>query len=313
MATKQNNDVLTMLKNLSPTQFENLTFDLVVLAGLRNAQWLTPGADGGRDIEGLWPIQDFSGSTRVEHWYIECKHYSASLDWPTVYKKISYADNNHADFLLIVTSSTLSPACKRELGIWEKKYRTPKIRYWDKTTILAKISIHPYLLEKYQLVSTPIQLDDKFNALIKLMSRTIYAAYGHDIFHNAIRNQELELAGNLQVLLEKKTSEKNSTSRGFLRDSDCFEWCDIENDISMELFDAEGIRVILSAIRLVSKSERVKIIPISISECLIPQSIKVSSKLNNIFQEVTVLCDIEIFVSESEIKLCTRKEQICQK
>jgi hypothetical protein len=47
--------LLKSLHDLSPRQFENVVYDLVSAAGLRNAVWRTPGADGGRDIEGDFP------------------------------------------------------------------------------------------------------------------------------------------------------------------------------------------------------------------------------------------------------------------
>jgi hypothetical protein len=35
---------------LTPTEFENLVFDLLISRGMVNVAWRTPGADGGRDI-----------------------------------------------------------------------------------------------------------------------------------------------------------------------------------------------------------------------------------------------------------------------
>ena len=99
---------------LPPDQFENMTFDLLHAAGLKNLVWRTPGADGGRDIEGTFSAIDFSRHYQNQSWYIECKRYSNSIDWPTVWSKISYADVKGADFLLLVTNANPSPSCETE-------------------------------------------------------------------------------------------------------------------------------------------------------------------------------------------------------
>jgi len=49
--------------DLAPSEFENFSFDILNAAGVRNLTWRTPGADGGRDIEGSIFVTDFSGSS----------------------------------------------------------------------------------------------------------------------------------------------------------------------------------------------------------------------------------------------------------
>lgn len=65
--------LLDKLRCLPHRNFENLVYDLLVRRGLGNVKWRTPGADGGRDIESEYMVYDFSGSARVERWYVECK------------------------------------------------------------------------------------------------------------------------------------------------------------------------------------------------------------------------------------------------
>src|SRR5689334_4421657 len=111
MSIEREGAILDRIARLSPGQFENLTFDCMKAAGLKNVVWRTPGADGGRDIEGYAFDRDLSGQDVVQKWYVECKLYSSSLDWPTIWNKISYADAQGADFLLVVTNSNPSPTC----------------------------------------------------------------------------------------------------------------------------------------------------------------------------------------------------------
>src|SRR5688500_18811623 len=123
--------LLDDLKALDPTIFEHLVYDLLVLSGLRNATWRTPGADGGRDIEGTAIHADLSASVTHQKWYVECKRYEASVDWPTIYGEIAYADNHGADFLLICTTSSLSPRCKEEIQRRDALRQRLQVRYWD--------------------------------------------------------------------------------------------------------------------------------------------------------------------------------------
>src|SRR5258706_16433701 len=94
-----------LLTELTPLEFENLIFDLMTSRGMSNVVWRTPGADGGRDIEGQTTELDLSGTAVSRKWYVECKRYATSVDWPTIYPKLSYADSHHADFLLLCTTS----------------------------------------------------------------------------------------------------------------------------------------------------------------------------------------------------------------
>ena len=103
------------LQKLKPTLFENLTFDLLQAVGLTNLRWRTPGSDVGRDIQGELVVQDISGDSTKQIWYVECKRYSKAISWPIVYEKIAYAANHNADYLLLVTTSSVSPQCADEI------------------------------------------------------------------------------------------------------------------------------------------------------------------------------------------------------
>jgi len=109
--------------DLSPSEFENFTYDVLSAAGVRGLTWRTPGADGGRDIEGHVSTLDFSGVESRQRWYFECKRYTNSLDWPLIYAKVAFADANGADFLLVVTNSNPSPACETQIATWNSEHR----------------------------------------------------------------------------------------------------------------------------------------------------------------------------------------------
>jgi HJR/Mrr/RecB family endonuclease len=143
--------IVDKLGALTPAQFENIVYDLVTSAGLRNAVWRTPGADGGRDIEGEMATTDFSGFSVNAKWYIECKRYAAAVDWPTVWGKIAYADSHGADYLLVVTTSSLSPQCKTEVSTWNAGRRRPAVRFWEGHNLEQVLAHYPRILVKHGL------------------------------------------------------------------------------------------------------------------------------------------------------------------
>jgi restriction endonuclease Mrr len=114
-ARRVNSSIIEGLKRLQPEQFENLTYDVLLLSGVQNLRWRTPAADGGRDLEGDVTSVDFSGETIRQRWYIECKRYAQSVDWPTVYGKLTVAINHQADYLLLVTTANVSVPCRDEI------------------------------------------------------------------------------------------------------------------------------------------------------------------------------------------------------
>src|SRR5437899_9603870 len=148
---KKKKAIVQRLKELPPQDFENFTYDLLFLSGMRNLVWRTPGADGGRDLEGEFTIQDFAGDQTVQRWYIECKRYAQAIDWPTVHEKLSIADNHRADFLLFVTTANFSPHCRDEVDRHNRRGGTVQIRIWPYFRLDQLLSIHGQLAIKYGL------------------------------------------------------------------------------------------------------------------------------------------------------------------
>lgn len=168
----------TGLKALSPTEFENLTYDLMVATGLRNVTWRTPGADGGRDIEGEHFVMDLSGEATVDKWYVECKRYETSLNWPLVREKVAYAENHLADYLLISTTSDISPKCRDEIATWNIRRPRPRIRVWSGEQLATRIATHPPLLVKYGLTADPTSTKLAILPLALMALKALHAAYG---------------------------------------------------------------------------------------------------------------------------------------
>ena len=169
-----------VIGDLTPIEFENFTYDLLQSSGMRHLVWRTPGPDGGRDVEGEVLQADLSGHTDTQRWYIECKRYSNSIDWPTVWKKIAYAESNQADFLLLVTNSNPSPQCETQIEKWNAEHRSVKLRVWRGYEIEGLLNAYPVLAAKYGLRQIDSTLVTDFLDLgfeISKISQSTYASY----------------------------------------------------------------------------------------------------------------------------------------
>jgi len=242
--------------NLSPEQFENLTFDIVTALGLRNAVWRTPGSDLGRDIEGEYFISDLSGQYQRQKWYIECKRYAASVDWPTVWNKIAYAENHNADILLFVTSSSLSPQAVDQVRLWNDSNKKPTIRFWGGVELCAKLNLHSQIAKKYGLKSeTDSKLEAFFPSIDFLLriTNSISPEIGEvsqakllllHAFSELITNRMLDVQSGYGFCFKEHTA------------NDYFDWVDTDN-ISFLPFDKYSMRALLAYLYFVLKKEPV--------------------------------------------------------
>ena len=241
---------------MPPTSFENLIYDLASSAGLRNAVWRTPGSDEGRDIEGEITTIDFSGYYAITKWYIECKRYSTSVDWPTVWQKIAYADSHGADYLLIVTTAHLSPQCKTEISRWHADRRRPAIRVWDAANLEQILLQHPRVLIKYGLSADQRMIAPSFLSLASQTSKVVQAAYGTAEMsgqHNAALDAASALSELLTVRMEDAEAGTNYTMYPFVLAEDAYDWLKIDGELGQfRQFDRYGLRAILALTRHIS-------------------------------------------------------------
>lgn len=197
----------TPLEILSPTQFENLIFDLMVLRGMSNVHWRTPGADGGRDIEGETSVIDFSGHQRTERWYMECKRYKAAIGWPTIYEKIGHADAASADVLLMCTQSTFSPTAITRTQEWNRKPGTVKVRLWPKHDLELKLGEHPDLQVKYGLSKGKDQSGSSITQLSLTIFKILTSYSASQELKGEPANKMLEAAVAISSLVHKKMED----------------------------------------------------------------------------------------------------------
>lgn len=249
---------------LTPTEFENLTYDLLSARGLANATWRTPGADGGRDIEGRWSHVDLSGEQTTETWYVDCKRYAKSVDWPTVFNKLSYAVSNSANYLLIVCTPSISPACRTEANRWNEKRASPLIRVWEAHYLEVLLAAHPDIAAKYGYADKTVLQLPGFLDVVMEANKAAAAAYTRaELLTEQGSSKELEYAASLADFSAEKMKlygiKKNFLEiTAFCLPKDGYEWLRWSGIDRVEI-DRSTVRTILCFIRLLSRSDVLKV------------------------------------------------------
>jgi hypothetical protein len=255
-----NPSVLDGLKLLSPTAFEHLVFDLLYGMGLRNLVWRSPGADGGRDIEGNHLTMDFAGTSLLEHWYVECKRYSESLSWPTVREKLAFAENHQAEALLICTTAQLSPQCKEEAARYNIRRGWPRLRFWDAAEMENRVAGAPAIVAKYNLDTREQALAQAVLPLVHESNKVVQSAYALELAGEPSAATELSAAMVELAEVALGAAGSRITVRRFRREFDLYPWVDVLDPCALEEFSSAGLRAMLCAIRyLGERSARVQL------------------------------------------------------
>ncbi|WP_226068430.1 restriction endonuclease [Dickeya zeae] len=269
------------LLSLSSTKFENLTFDVVTALGLRNSVWRTPGSDLGRDIEGDYFIYDLSGQYQRQKWYIECKRYTSSVDWPTIWDKVAYAETHAADILLFVTSSSLSPQAVDQVRLWNSRNKKPIIRFWGSVELCAKLNLHPQIAKKYGLKTETDSNLEAFTPSIDLLLR-ITNSLSPEI--DELSQAKLWLLHSFSELISNRILDVKKGSGFYFREHteiDYFDWVDTTK-VNLLAFDKYSTRVFLAYLFFVFK-EAPKIIQESphLIKLTLPRELR-ESEINHI-------------------------------
>ena len=250
--------VIAALTAMDPTAFENLTFDLARASGIINLTWRTPGADGGRDIEGSFVFRDPSGYDRTEKWYIECKRYKASIDWPTMRGKLAYAENHSAEVFLLSTNSNPSPACENEIERWNSKNRTPVIRTWRGYDFPRLLRLNSDISFSHGIggATSPFGMASTEIALI--LSKLVQAAHSSIIFE-APRSTAIEAAASISELLSQRLADlerhgRFTTGTKLVKATD-WPWLNISGN--PQFIEEVGFRSVVSFLRHVASGEDV--------------------------------------------------------
>ncbi|WP_263368775.1 restriction endonuclease [Edaphobacter bradus] len=139
---------MTSFDSLTPTQFEELAYDLLHTMDFVNIDWrkgtglLSSPSDSGRDIVCDHLRMEPDGSQHFERWFVDCKHYRKGVPPKELQNLLAWAEAERPDVALFVVSNYLSNPAKDYLETFKRNNRPAfKIRVWEKpqlTRMLAK-------------------------------------------------------------------------------------------------------------------------------------------------------------------------------
>lgn len=295
--------------SLAPDQFENMTFDLLQAAGLRNLVWRSPGADGGRDIEGTFTSIDFSKHYQHQQWYVECKRYSSSIDWPTVWQKIAYAESRAADFLLLVTNSNPSPNCENEIKAWNDRRGSATVRVWRGYELEGILKNYPHVAAKYGLLGKSTDAELSLQSLMFEAMKLAQSAYvGQELSVSNV--SALETSAALAELISSRYSQLRLYGRIIVESSASpprYNWLSWAGPATC--WDEVGLRALLTMARHITGST--SIIAHSdgsaLTLSLTNSRFEVSEAAEKCFVELASWVDVEIVeTSRVAIKISSR-------
>ncbi len=294
------------LTTLSEKEFENLTFDLLSALGLKNCLWRTPGSDVGRDIEGDFFFTDVSGYCQRQKWYVECKRYTNSIDWPTVWNKISYAEAHDADILLMSVTSSLSPQAIDQVNKWNEQKKTPIIRVLNSADISNKLRLYPHIAIKYGFLK-PSESNIAISVfpLVRLLLKASYSlssgiAVGVNVETKADLTQAL--TDLIAVRIEDFRSEGKIQAYKYVDSEDRYDWIKNSKCIENTNFDRYGLRALFTLIRFQAKLKTVNIAT-DIDGRIFVAGYSIDEKQNNQLQNIASCSNFHVIISEGKIIL----------
>jgi Restriction endonuclease len=305
---KRNSKKLT---ELTPTEFENLIYDVSILRGMVNVAWRTPGADGGRDIEAMTVEQDFSGVQSVIKWFIECKRYTGSVDWPTIYQKLAYADALGADRLLICTSSKFTPAAITHVDKWNESRRTLLIRLWPMHEIEMQLRGHPDLLMKYGMSTVPDTPGKSIVSLSLALSKTVASSYSEIVFKDLQPSPMMQASQTLADLLLKRMEDmaQGGQIRRVLEERPNNSLDGVEFIGNFSQIDEFGIRAFAAYLHALTRS-KIRVLCGGDAQCRIECGRKISDLLiryREAFDSIAIWSDTEFTFADSNIQVRQRQ------
>ncbi len=144
-------------EQLSPRDFERLCYELLIKYGFHELIWRQGGADSGRDIEGSLIFSNHIVSKKTK-WFFECKHYtSAGVPPQELNSKITWADAEMPDSLVILTSSYIT----KDARIWLegiKRQKAYDIVVIESPDLKNRLLQYPNIIEQFFALNGAEQL-----------------------------------------------------------------------------------------------------------------------------------------------------------
>lgn len=151
--------------HLSDSEFEEFTYDPLSSLAFSSLSWgAVLGWEGQQPIRDETSLgqrfeQDVDGHTRLERWFVQCKHFEKGVPPEKLHGAVAWASAERPTVLLIVASNFLSNSAKNWLENYERENRPAfRIKIWERKDLERFASSRPELAHKEKLeVGLPLQ------------------------------------------------------------------------------------------------------------------------------------------------------------
>jgi hypothetical protein len=165
------------LTGLAPSEFEELTYDLLRELGAKELSWRkgTPlrgtTSDSGRDIECQFHYPGPTGEVLVERRFVQCKHYKDAVPAERLQSGLSWARAARPDTLLFAVSGFLSNSAKDFIKQYRSTEHPPfRIQTWENPDFEQKLASYPSLLRKYRISAPEPELQILHPAHVRFLT-----------------------------------------------------------------------------------------------------------------------------------------------
>lgn len=127
---------------LEPADFEEFCYSFLGELGFRNVDWRRGTPKGGgapddaRDIEADLVAEDVDGETRLDRWFVDCKHYENAVPPAALEPTLAWASAERPAVALFLVSGFLSNPAKDYLTKYVENNRPSfRVKYWERPQI----------------------------------------------------------------------------------------------------------------------------------------------------------------------------------
>jgi hypothetical protein len=167
---------------LSPTDFEEFSFDLMAESGFSNVDWRkgTPlpasPSDRGRDLVARKTLRDIDGHEYEETWFVDCKHYKRGVPPDALQGTLAWAMAERPAVVLFIASGYLTNGAKDWIANYQRTNRPPfRIRVWEKPQLLRLVEKNLDLAFRHDVgTSTLRRVSEILKAESEFMDRLWY-------------------------------------------------------------------------------------------------------------------------------------------
>jgi hypothetical protein len=225
------------LDDINETEFEQFCFGLMEELGFVNVDWRkgtglsSSPADSGRDIVAQYPRTDFDGATRLETWFVDCKHYKRGVPPDKISSLLAWSSAERPHVALVIASNYLSNPCKDFLAAYERNNRPAfQIRYWERPQIERLVEgrrdfLGKHFFERLRTEQEILEAEQEFFELV-WYERSLYSEH-QDKEAGIRRSPEL-----LQTIKEAREGIAKRLGSERLRPHDDYEWGMINGKLS---------------------------------------------------------------------------------